>query len=51
VFVKDRGEEGNWFSLLNVRELSIVQKKYPIQQGEARSAIPEYALYSPAMHC
>ena len=42
---------GGWFNLLNARRPSVVQEKYPIQQGEIHSTIPKYALYSPAMHC
>lgn len=48
---KGGGEEGGWLNLLVVRKSSKAQKKYPIQQGETRSIIPKYALYSPAMHC
>jgi len=51
VFAKDGGEERDWLNLLVVRRPSVVQEKYPIQQGETRSTIPKYALYSPAMHC
>jgi len=51
VLAKDGGGERDWLNLLNARRPLVVRKKYPIQQGETRSTIPKYALYSPAMHC
>ena len=46
-----RGRGGRVTQLSACEEAFKASEEIPDSQGKTRSTIPEYALYSPAMHC